>query len=89
MQQISTKRHDWVGKVMYWELCKKLKFDHTNKWYMHTPASVLENETHKLLWDFEKQTDHKFSAKQSDLMIVNKKKGLAELWTLLSWLTTE
>ena len=24
-------RHDWVGKGIYWGLCKKLKFDHTNK----------------------------------------------------------
>ena len=27
-------RHDWVGKVIHWELCKKLKFDRMNKWYM-------------------------------------------------------
>ena len=27
-------RHDWVGKVIHWELCKKLKLHHTNKWYM-------------------------------------------------------
>ena len=26
-----------------------IKFDHTNKWYMHNLASVLENETNKLL----------------------------------------
>ena len=45
-------RHDWVGKVIHWETCKKFKFDHTNKWYMHNPAPVLENDTHKLLWDF-------------------------------------
>ena len=46
-------RHDWVGKVIHWELCKKLKFDHTNKWYMHNPESVLENEMDKFLcfWD--------------------------------------
>ena len=42
-------RHDWVGKVIYWEMCKKFKFDHINKWYMHNPAPVLENNTHKLL----------------------------------------
>ena len=35
-----------------WERCKKFKFDHTIKWYMHNPAPVLENATHKLLWDF-------------------------------------
>ena len=34
-------RHDWVGKVIHWEMCKKFRFDHTNKWYMHNPASVL------------------------------------------------
>ena len=38
-------RHDWVGKLIHWELYKKFKFDHLNKWYMHNPASVLENET--------------------------------------------
>ena len=30
-------RHNWVGTVIHWELCKKLKFDHTNKWYMYNP----------------------------------------------------
>ena len=48
-------RHDWVGKGIHWELYKKLKFDHANKWYMPNPESVRENETYKLLKDFEKQ----------------------------------
>ena len=43
--------HDWVGKVILWKLCKKLRFDFTSKWYMHNPAFVLKNETNKLLWD--------------------------------------
>ena len=38
-------RHDWVGKVINWEICKKFKLDHTNIWYMHNPASVLKNDT--------------------------------------------
>ena len=41
-------RHDWVDKVIHWEKCNKFKFDHTNKWHMHNPAPVLENDTHKL-----------------------------------------
>ena len=49
-------RHDLVGKVINWEMCKKFKFDHANKWYMYNPAPVPENNTHKLLWDFEIQT---------------------------------
>ena len=24
-------RHDWVGKVIHWEMCRKFQFDHTNK----------------------------------------------------------
>ena len=83
-------RHNWVGKVIHWELCKKFKFDHTSKWYMHNPAPVLENGTHKLLWDFDKQTDHLISARKPDLITINnKKRELTKLWTLLSRLTTE
>ena len=45
-QKENKTRHDLVGKVIHWEMCKKFKFDHTNKWYIHNPASVLENDTH-------------------------------------------
>ena len=39
-------KHDRVGKEIHWEMCKKFKFDHANKWYIHNPAPVLENNTH-------------------------------------------
>ena len=26
------------------------KFDHTNKWHVYNPESVLENKTHKAHW---------------------------------------
>ena len=55
-------------------MCKKYKFDYTNKWYMHNPTPVLENDTHKLLWDFNIQTDHRIPARRTDLIIINKKK---------------
>ena len=75
MQYVSAKkyktRYDWVRKVIYWELCKKLKFDHTNKWHMHNLESVSENETHYVLWDFEIQTDPLISARRPDLVMVN------------------
>ena len=67
-------RHIKVSKVIHWELCKKLKFDYTNKWYMHNPESVLENKTQKFLWDFEIQTDHLISARRLDLVRTKKKK---------------
>ena len=40
---------------------------------MHNPESVLENETHKLLWDLEIQPGHQILARRPDLIIINKK----------------
>ena len=57
---------------------------------MHNPTPVLENDTHKLLWDSDIHADHLISARWSDLIIINKKKReFAKLSTLLSRLTTE
>ena len=67
-------RHDWVGKVIHWEMSRKFQFDHTNKWYTHNPAPVLENDLHKLLWDFNIQTDHLIPDRRPDLIIIYKKK---------------
>ena len=50
-------RHGRVGKLISWELGKRLKFYHTAKWYLHKPESILENEIHKILWDAKIQTD--------------------------------
>ena len=67
-------RHNFVGKVIHFELCKRLNFDYTAEWYIHKPESVLENEIHKILWDFEIQTDHLIQARKPDLMLINEKK---------------
>ena len=41
---------------------------------MHNLAPVLENNTHKLLSDFDIQTDHRISTRRPNLIIINKKK---------------
>ena len=50
---------------------------------MHNPASVQENDKHKLLWDFDIQTDHLISAGRLDLIIINnnnnKKKKICKI----------
>ena len=77
MQQNAQKeyktRHNWVGKVNHWETCKKFKFDHTNKCYMHNPAAGLENDTHEPLRDFDIHTDHLISARRPDLISTKKR----------------
>ena len=46
---------------------------------MHNPSSVLENDTHKLLWDFNIQTDHLIPARSPNLIIINKKKRTCKI----------
>ena len=41
---------------------------------MHNPAPVLENDTHKLVWDYNIKTDHLIPARRPNLIIINKKK---------------
>ena len=78
MPQIRTEgektRHDRVSKMIHCEMCKKSKFNRTNKWYMQNPAPVLENDTHKLPWDPDIHTDILISARRPDLKKINKKK---------------
>ena len=45
---------------------------------MHKPESVLENETHKIIWDFEIKTDHPILARRPDLVLINTKKRKKE-----------
>ena len=82
-------RHDWVEKVIHRELCKKIKFDPTTKWYMHKPESV-QNE---IVCDFQIQTDYLIPAWRlcrPDVPQINKKKDkyldlareLRKLWNM-------
>ncbi len=46
---------------------------------MHNPAPVLENNTHKLLWNFDIHTDNLISPRRPDLIIINKKKTTCKI----------
>ena len=54
------------NNVIHWDMCKKFKFDHSNNKLAH----VLENNTHKLQWDFDIQTENIISARRPDLIII-------------------
>ena len=49
---------------------------------MHKPAPVLENDTHKLQWNFNIQMDHLISAKRPDIIIIKKKK---RIWKIVDF----
>ena len=46
---------------------------------MHNSAPVLENDMHKLLWDFNIQTGHLIPARRPDLIITNKRKRICKI----------
>ena len=56
--------------MINWELCEKLKFNHTSKGCMHKPESVFENETHKILGD------HLILARRSHHVMIDTKKRI-------------
>ena len=77
MQQTSTKKKtkdNCVERKIHRELCKSFRFDHITKWYIRKLEFVLDNETHKILCDFEIQTDHLITVRRPDLVLINKKK---------------
>ena len=41
---------------------------------IHNPGPVLKNDSHKLLLDFNIQTDHLIPARRTDFIIINKRK---------------
>ena len=43
------------------------------------PGACPENDSHKLLWDFNIQTDHLIPARRPDLIIINKRKRICKI----------
>ena len=43
------------------------------------PTPVLENNAHKILWDFDIHLDHLISARRPDLIIINKNKRTCKI----------
>ena len=73
------RRHDWVGKKIHWEVCRKYGLETKEKWYEHEPQAVCENNEYKILWDFSIQTDHVIEARRPDMIIVDKKNNKCQI----------
>ena len=56
------------------EVCKRLKFDHIDKCYRHKSESILENAIHKIIWNFDFQTENPIPVRRADIISINKKK---------------
>ena len=68
------KRHDCVGRKIHWEFCRKYGVAVSERWYEHQPETVTKNDSCKLLWDFNIQTDHVIQARRPDVILIDKEK---------------
>ena len=69
MQKASPKRvqgHDNIARIAHLELCQKFGLVGEVKWYNYKPASVVENDSVKILRRFNIQTDHVIEHKRLD-----------------------
>ena len=67
------RRHDNVAKKVHWDICKKNRLEHSEKWYEHVPEGAVENEENKVLWDINIQCDNLTEARRPDLIVIDKK----------------
>ena len=49
-----------------------MNFERAEYWWEHQPEPAMENEDYKLLYDFNIRTDKKISARQPDIVVVDK-----------------
>ena len=73
------RRHNFKGRTIDLEVCRKYDLDTKDKWYEHEPQAVCENEHYKILWDFPIQTDHVIEARRPDMIIVDKKNNKCQI----------
>ena len=64
-------KHEWLERAIHRELCKKLKFMHTDKCYIHKPEFALEKKTHRILWNYELQIVHSAQDRRPDVVSIN------------------
>jgi len=69
-------RHNMIGQVLHWHLCKFFKLSTSaNSWYEHHPLPVTENGDAKLLWDFGLITDNHVASNWPDVVLFHKQES--------------
>ena len=67
------RRHNNIAKKVHWDICKKNRLEHSEKWYEHAPEGAVENEEIKVLWDGNIQCGSLIVARRPDLIVIDKK----------------
>ena len=73
-------RHNRVASYVYWVVCLELGFEVPNKWYEHTPWSMVNINEITILWNHSIITDRKILANRPDVVIHDRK---SKSWMLI------
>ena len=81
LSSLQTNVSNWHKKVdvIHWQLSKTLKFDHVDRWYMYKQESVINNESHKVLFNFAIQADYPIPIRRPNKELSIKKKRVCLL----------
>ena len=72
-QEEYKRRYASIGKEVHWNLFKKNRLKHTEKWYEHVLEGAVENEEENMLWDINVQSDNVNEARRPDIILIDKK----------------
>ena len=63
-----------MGLRVYWELCKNLGMNHSDRWYKETPDKVRVSKCgrYEIWWDRMVETPKKLEANRPDVVVIDK-----------------
>ena len=64
-------RHNNAAAYLHWSICKDHDLKITDKWYQHTPETVIHNKDNNLtiMWDMPVHTDRTITANRPDIIV--------------------
>ena len=65
-------RHNRIASQINWALCGTYGFDRSEQCWQHKVETVLENETSKILWDFNIYTGRAMHHRRPDIVLIDK-----------------
>ena len=77
-------RHD-IARIVHLELCQKFGLVDKVQWYNHKPASAVENDRVRILWDFNIQTPYHSTKKIWYSCAVQNWKKVSPHWYCCAW----
>ena len=65
------QRHDRIRKIIHWSILKHFNNTVSHNYWDHVPASVVETNNTKVLWDFKIYIDHFITARCPDIVVID------------------